>query len=413
MRPSFDPRRRTGDPGASTEVWRRVNGSPASSSTAGSRWCRHLCERRVSEAESPQRLDKPRHWTASDYTAIAQYPIGRIHQHRRRLPVSNARLSATAKRQSLSIRSPECAAVWVSVRTRPRRRRRGDDPRRPRQTGGPSTFGTQSIPLLISRQVQCASGDAPRGSRRIPSAPAAWTRAIAGSVPHRCGLSVPWACRHARDGPAYHRRATETRCRRVTVPASRSPRSPIVSSTRRPRRKRRRHTGTLQLQTGHDRSPTWSGTRRCCHHRPRENDAKGIGSAPSSSTRLTRGFRVAPEALHRSSRRLPTPASWGQRPPIAALDKRSPDGVGSSHRWTCAAAGHIGVATSARFPLGSSHRDEEGHGRRVPRIGADALLQDAADRFPPSVVAGAGIASTALSQGDGANPRQARGRVST
>jgi hypothetical protein len=177
VRPSFDPRRRTGDPGASTEVLSRVNGSPASSSTVGSRWCRHLCERLVSETESPQRLDKPRHWTSGDCTTIAQYPIGWIHQHRRRLPASDAGSSATAKRQSLSIRSPECTAVWVSVRTRPRRRRRGVDPRRPYQAGGPSTFGTRSMPLLISRQMQCASGDAPRGSRRILSAPAAWTRA--------------------------------------------------------------------------------------------------------------------------------------------------------------------------------------------------------------------------------------------
>jgi hypothetical protein len=226
------------------------------------------------------------------------------------------------------------------------------------------------MPLLISRQMQCASGDAPRGSRRIPSAPAAWTRArpLEASysvVDSRCfgHVATPAADQHA------GRRASETRRRQVTVPASRSPLSPIASSTRRPRRKRRRHTGTLQMQTGHDRSPTWYRTRRCCHHRPGGNDAKGIGSALSSSTRLTRGFRVAPEPLRRGSRRLPSPASWGQRPPIAALDERSPGSVGSSHRWTSAAAGHIGVATAARFPLGSGHRDEEGRGREVPRLG--------------------------------------------
>jgi len=115
--------------------------------------------------------------------------------------------------------------------------------------------------------------------------------------------------------------------------------------------------------------PHGSRARRCCHHRPGGNDARGIGSAPSSSTRLIRGFRVAPEALYRGSRRLPTPASWGQRRRIAALELRSPDVVGSSHRWTSAAAGHIGVATSARFPLGSSHRDDIGRGRRLPRLG--------------------------------------------
>jgi hypothetical protein len=156
----------------------------------------------------------------------------------------------------------------------------------------------------------------PEGSRRRPQPERA--RPLEAShtvVDSRClgHVATPAADQHA------CRRATETRRRRVTVPASRSPLSPIASSTRRLRRKRRRHTGTLQLQTGHDRSATWYRTRRCCHHRPGGNYTKDIGNALSSSTRLTRGFRVAPEPLRRGSRRLPTPASWGQRPPIAAL----------------------------------------------------------------------------------------------
>lgn len=105
------------------------------------------------------------------------------------------------------------------------------------------------------------------------------------------------------------------RFRRAKAHPHRSPTSPGD-----PDDKSSTSTEALQLQTGHDRSPTWYPARRCCHHRPDENDAKGIGIALKSTALLVLVLRVAPNPLHLGSRQQHHPASRTKLLPIPALD---------------------------------------------------------------------------------------------
>jgi hypothetical protein len=102
----------------------------------------------------------------------AQYPIGWIHQHLRRLPVFGAGSSAEAKEPSPGFGSPECPADvgsgWNSAATLPPRL----DPHRPCQTRD-SRYHRNAEHADWSRiATRIASDDAPEKPRRASPAPA-------------------------------------------------------------------------------------------------------------------------------------------------------------------------------------------------------------------------------------------------
>jgi hypothetical protein len=178
------------------------HGSPASSSTFPSRRCRHLCERRVSETESPKRLDspgiEPRMTTRPSlstlsvgYTSVVDGcpPATPVRQRRRN--GNHSRSAARNARQCGSrsgLHRDVAAAEQIPA-----------DPAK-QEARVPSERGACRSGSHVERSALRAMHlEDPEGSRRRPQP----GRALAaGSAPHRRGLSAPWACCHARGGPA-------------------------------------------------------------------------------------------------------------------------------------------------------------------------------------------------------------------
>jgi hypothetical protein len=141
---------RASDSGASTGVVPSC-GSLTSSSLGTARRCCHLCSVSASNVGLPRCPTNAPPRDSSDGDASAQYPIGWIHQHCRRLPAFGVGSSATACchlfRPVVSL-CPAWSGFGRDYRaTSPPRGR--SSPTLP-NTRGPSTFGTQRMPPSVS-----------------------------------------------------------------------------------------------------------------------------------------------------------------------------------------------------------------------------------------------------------------------
>jgi hypothetical protein len=308
------------DRGASTEV-ARATGISVSSSAADLLRCHHRREAHRLGGRAPECSTAP----GFDAPAIALLLLSTLSVGYTSASDGRPPMASVCQQKHLpapSFRSRECPTLQASVRTPPRDVAATElIPADPTKQEARVPSKREQKPRSISHRSAVHSRLAPRGSEKIPSASAAWTRATTGNAGHRRGLSVPRACRHAHDVPACSLSSigrpdkAGPRFGRAEAHPLRSPAQPGgLDETPTP-------TDTLQLQTGHDRSPTSRPTRRCCHHRPGRSDARGIGNALESTIRSTLGLRVAPGPLRRSPLRHAgagrTGASGVQAPPSA------------------------------------------------------------------------------------------------
>jgi hypothetical protein len=139
----------------------------------------------------------------------AQYPIGWIHQHLRRLPVFGAGSSAEAKEPSLLVCSPECPAdvgsSWNPAATLPPRL----DSHRPCQTRDSRYHRNAEHADWFRIATRFAPDDTPEKPRRASQAPATSHEIPPKDVQHRREIPAHRACCHAFCGTACDRSATE------------------------------------------------------------------------------------------------------------------------------------------------------------------------------------------------------------
>lgn len=199
-------------------------------------------------------------------------------------------------------------------------------------------------------------GDAPRGSRRNPAAPAARTHVLAGNLQYRRRLSVPRTCCHARGGPACSPSAGNP-----TQPNRESNEPKLALSALRLHRATSARTPmpTDTLQTADWTQPITHKASKavmlpppsCQQWRKRHWECAELQHTPDA-----RASELPRSPLRRGLHRPPSPASrtWRSR---AALDQRSPDAAESPHHRCDAAAGHDDVATAMGLPPGPDSRD--------------------------------------------------------